>query len=199
MLYIYCYPPIPDRRVVPYYIMSSAKVLGSFPSHSSQTAKRATVDPAVMQQARNPPAPAGPLDSSSEKGKAPSLSPAELSRLNMINNTWSVYTFSKEISPDGIQKLTRSDNYHRWRDLMRLLLQNLYLWECLTGTMDIKPTDGLDIVGKLTLLQARCFTYLLQSIDPTLHHFIVTHQTPHAIWQALENQYDRQNDMNIHK
>ena len=65
--------------------------------------------------------------------------------------------------------------------------------------MDIRATDTPDIIGKLTLLQARCFTYLLQSIDPSLHHFIVTHETPRAIWQALENQYNRQNNLNIHK
>lgn len=82
---------------------------------------------------------------------------------------------------------------------MRLLLKNLYLHDCLTSIMDIRATDDSETVGKLTLLQGRCFNYLLQSIDPFLHHFIITHQSPRAIWQALENQYDRQNDMNIHK
>ena len=130
---------------------------------------------------------------------AGSSSQLRLGRMYSIGNPWAVYTLTKEIRPDGLQKLTGSENYRSWRDLMRLLLKNLYLSDCLTDVLDIRDTDDSETVGKLTLLQGRCFNYLLQSIDPSLHHFIITHQRPKSIWQALENQYDRQNDMNIHK
>ena len=167
-------------------------VPGSFPSGASVPLR-----PSESSRTEQSAATAPQVSNPGNTARVPSIS--ELNRTNSISNAWSVYTLTKEIRPDGLQKLTGAENYRAWRDLMRLLLKNLYLNDCLTDLMDIRATDNPETIGKLTLLQGRCFTYLLQSIDPSLHHFIITHQSPRAIWQALENQYDRQNNMNIHK
>ena len=174
---------------------ASAIPSGSGPPVSEDTAANTTAN-AGTPTAGTPAAVSGTRPAASS---TPSRSAADTNRLNIISNAWSVYTLTKEIRPDGLQKLTGAENYRPWRDLMRLLLRNLYLHDCLTEIMDVRPNDSSETNGKLTLLQGRCFTYLLQSIDPSLHYFIIMHQSPRVIWQALENQYDRQNDMNIHR
>ena len=103
-----------------------------------------------------PSAPATPV-ASAVPPAAPPMSREDHARVDMINNAWSVYTLSKEIRLDGIQKIGGSENYHAWRDLMRLLLRNLYLGGCLSSDiMNIRASDPPQNVGKLTLLQARC-------------------------------------------
>ena len=181
----------PDEGI-PGSFLSSLSDVPQRPNPVSGNAA-ANVTPASTLSAGTQPPITGSTSSS------PSQSRQDLNRTQTINNAWAVYTLTKEIRPDGLQKLTGFENYRSWRDLMRLLLKNLCLSDCLTSIMDIRNTDNPETVGKLTLLQGRCFNYLLQSIDSFLHHFIITHQSPKAIWQALENQYDRQNDMNIHK
>ena len=96
----------------------------------------------------------------------------DTNRMNSIMNAWSVYTLTKEIRPDGLQKLTGSENYCSWRDLMRLLLKNLYLSDCLTDTMDIRVTD--DISKKNLRPDGRCPSRALWQRRGLLHISFVT-------------------------
>ena len=155
------------------------KILGSFPSSSSAVPQTSV--------SRNTAAHVPPASTTSAGVQPPVTgsnqpqSRQDFFRNQIISNAWVVYVLTKEIRPDGLHQLSGSENYRSWRDLIRLLLKNLYLSDCLTDIMHIRDRDSLETVGKLILLQGRCFNYLPQSIDSSLHHFIITHRSPKAI------------------
>ena len=121
---------------------------------------------------------------------------AALSRTNEIGNAWAVYGYSKESRPD-IEKLRGPENYRTWKDIITVLLKAYLLYDVMVGNITIITGDNSDTRGKIMLLRARCIMLLTHTIDTTLHHFMIAHDTPSDIWQALENQFDRKNNFNV--
>ena len=78
-----------------------------------------------------------------------------------------------------------------------MLLKAYLLYDVMVGNITIITGDNSDTCGKIMLLRARCIMLLTHMIDTMLYHFMITHDTPSDIWQALENQFDRKNNFNV--
>ena len=114
---------------------------------------------------------------------------AAQSKANEINNTWAVYSYSKESRP-YIKKLRGPENYRTWKDIITVLLKVYLLYNAMVRNITIITRDSVDTCTKITLLRTHCIIILTYMIDTTLHHFMIAHDTPNAIRQVLENQFD---------
>jgi hypothetical protein len=99
--------------------------------------------------------------------------------------TLSAFTFYKNINHflsikyDRILKLKRTDSYREWRDMSKLLLEALELWDILTNKKQ-PPTeedDKQDFVDR----ERNYILFLFQTVDVTLLLILSVNKKSHKI------------------
>jgi hypothetical protein len=89
-----------------------------------------------------------------------------------------------------VLKLKRIDSYRAWRDMTKLLLEALDLWDILMRKKQLSTRNDEDKKQNFIDRERNCVLFLFQMIDVILLLILTTNKKLNKIWVTLEQKFD---------
>jgi hypothetical protein len=115
-----------------------------------------------------------------------------------VSSTFTLFAFTSykninhflSIKYDRVLKLKRIDSYREWRDMSKLLLETLKLWDIITRKKQLSTRNNEDDKQNFVDRERNCVLFLFQTVDVALLLILSINKKSYKIWAALKQKFD---------